>query len=54
MAEIPDLGEPGVFKAMVEGINSMLEEDVFWAKESDHVEEGKLMLVDQGRRREGS
>ena len=53
LAEVPDLGEPRVFQAMVEDVNSMLVEDVRWAQHSNHVEEGELVLVDQGRCGEG-
>ena len=54
LAEAPDLCEPGIFKAIVENINSMLIEDVGWTEQSNHVEEGELVLVDQGRCRERS
>ena len=54
MAEVMDLGEPRVLNAMVKDINPMLVEDVGWAKECYHVEEGILVLVDQGRGREGT
>ena len=45
MAEIPDLGKPGVLDAVVEGIHPMLVEDVVWAQECNHMEEGELMFV---------
>ena len=54
MAEVTNLGEPRVLNAVVEDINPMLVEDVGWAKECYHVEEGILVLVDQGSSREGS
>ena len=54
LAEVTDLGEPRVLKAVVEDINPMLVEDVGWAQDCYHVEEGILVLVDQGREREGS
>ena len=54
LAEVTDLGEPRVLKAVVEDINPMLVEDVGWAQDYYHVEEGILVLVDQGRDREGS
>ena len=54
MAEVTDLREPRVLNALVKDINPMLVEDVSWAKECYHVEEGILVLVDQSRGREGS
>ena len=54
MAEASDLGEPRIFETIVEGINPMLIENVGWTEQSNHVEEGELVLVDQGRCREGS
>ena len=46
VAEVSDLGIPGVFDAVVEDIYSMLEEDVARAQECYHVEEeGVLVLV---------
>ena len=38
----------------MEDVNPMLIEDVGWAQYSNHVEEGELVLVDQGRCREGT
>ena len=35
-------------------IKSMLIKDVGWTKQSNHVEEGELVLVDKGRCRERS
>ena len=54
MAEASDLGEPRIFETIVEGINPMLIENVGWTEQSNHVEEGELVLVDQGRCRERS
>ena len=51
LAEVTDLGEPRVLKAVVEDINPMLVEDVGWAQDCYHVEEGILVFVDQGRSR---
>ena len=45
LAEVSDLGNPGVLDVVVENINSMLEEDVARAQESYHMEEGELVLV---------
>ena len=39
---------------MVEDIEAMLVEDVTWAKEGHHVEEGELVPMDQCRGREGA
>ena len=54
LAEASDLGEPRIFETIVEDINPMLVEDVGWTEQSNHVEEGELVLVDQGRCRERS
>ena len=54
MAEVTQLGEPGVLNAVVKDINAMLVEDVSRAQDCNHAEEGKLVFVDQGRGREGS
>ena len=54
VAKPSDLGEPGILYTMVEYINAMLEQDVARSQESHHVEEGVLVLVDQGGGRQGS
>ena len=54
MAEVKDLGKPRVLDAMVKDMHSMLVEYVGWAKERHHVEEGELVLVDQGGGGEGA
>ena len=52
LAEIPDLGKPGVLDAVVEDMKAVLVEDVGWAKEGHHVEECVLVLMYQCRGRE--
>ena len=54
LAEVSDLGEPGVLDAVVEDVHPMPVEDVFRSQEGHHVEEGELVPVNQGRRRERS
>ena len=54
LAQVSDLGEPGVLDAMVEDMHPMPVEDVFRSQEGHHMEEGELVPVNQGRRREGS
>ena len=44
MAEVKDLGESRVLHAMVKDIHPMLVEDVGWAQDCYHVEEGILVL----------
>ena len=54
MAELSNLGKPGVFDAVMENINPVLVEDITRTQECHHVEEGELVLVDHGRGREGA
>ena len=54
LAEAPDLGEPRIFQTVVEDIKSVLIKGVGCTEQSNHVEEGELVLVDQGRCRERS
>ena len=54
LAEVSDLGKPGVLDAVVEDVQPMLVEDVGGAEECYHMEEGVLVLVDQSWGREGA
>ena len=54
LAEVPDLGQPGVLDAVVEYIDPMLLVDVVWSQEGHHVKEGILVDMDQSRHREGA
>ena len=54
LTEVSDLGKPGVLDAVVEDVEAMLVEDVGGAKECYHVEEGKLVFVDQSWGGEGA
>ena len=54
MAEISNLGKPGVLDVVMEYMYPVLIEDVTRSQECHHVEEGELVLVDQCRGREGA
>ena len=54
LAQVSDLGKPGVLHAMVKDVQPMLVEDVRGAEECNHVEEGELVFVDQCWGREGA
>ena len=54
VAELSNLGKPGVFDAVMENINPVLVEDITRTQECNHVEKGELMLVDHCRGREGA
>ena len=63
LAEVSELGKPGVLDAVVEDVQPMLVEDVGGAEECYHMEEGVLhwkltslilVLVDQSWGREGA
>ena len=54
LAEVSDLGKPGVLDAVVEDVQPMLVENVGGAEEGYHMEEGVLVLVDQSWGREGA
>ena len=54
VTEESDLKKPRILDAMMENMYPVLEEDTIWAKERHHVEEGELVLVDQGRGGEGA
>ena len=45
VAEVSDLGKPGVLDAVVKNMYPMLEENVARTQECYHVEEGVLVLV---------
>ena len=54
VAEETDLGKPRISDAMMQNMYPVLVENIVWAKERHHVEEGELVLVDQGRGGEGA
>ena len=54
VAEESDLGKPRIPDAMMENMYTVLVENIVWSKERHHVEEGELVLVDQGRGGEGA
>ena len=48
LAEVSDLGEPGLLNAVVEDIQPVLVEDICRSQECYHVKECELMLMDEG------